>query len=73
MEWGTVIALVIAVPFLLFPVALIWYITGGGIYQAIRRAREKSTQTLENLACSVDADCAPGYACVNGYCVPAPS
>ena len=41
MEWGTVIALVIAVPFLLFPVALIWYITGGGIYQAIRRAREK--------------------------------
>ena len=41
MEWQIVIALVIAVPVILFPAAFIWYMNVGGIYQAIKKARAK--------------------------------
>lgn len=41
MQWEIVIALVIAIPIILFPVALIWYINFGGIVAVIKRAREK--------------------------------
>ncbi len=43
MEWQFVVALIIAVPVILFPVAFIWYINAGGLYRALkegRRARE---------------------------------
>jgi len=39
MEWQIIVALVIAIPIILFPVALIWYINIGGIYLAIKEAR----------------------------------
>ena len=38
MQWELVIALVIAVPIILFPVAFVWYLNAGGIYAAVRRA-----------------------------------
>ena len=41
MEWQIIVALVIAIPIILFPVALIWYINIGGIYLAIKEARAK--------------------------------
>ena len=41
MEWQIVVALVIAVPIILFPVALIWYLNVGGIYAAVKEARAK--------------------------------
>jgi len=41
MRWELVIALVIAVPIILFPVAYVWYINVGGIYTAIREARAR--------------------------------
>ena len=41
MEWQIILALVIAIPIILFPVALIWYINIGGIYIAIKEARAK--------------------------------
>jgi len=41
MTVGTIIALVLAIPVMLIPVALVWYITGGGIYLAIKEARER--------------------------------
>ncbi len=41
MEWQVILMLVLAIPVLLIPVALIWYINIGGIYLAIREAREK--------------------------------
>lgn len=28
-------------------------------------------KSIAELACSVDADCPPGYVCVSGRCVPA--
>jgi hypothetical protein len=39
MEWQIIVALAIAIPIILFPVALIWYINIGGIYSAIKEAR----------------------------------
>jgi len=41
MEWQIIVALVIAIPVILFPVALIWYINFGGIYLAIKEARAR--------------------------------
>jgi len=37
----TILALVLAIPVLLIPVAFVWYINIGGIATAIREAREK--------------------------------
>ena len=39
MEWQIVVALVIAVPVILFPAAFVWYLNIGGIAQAVREAR----------------------------------
>ena len=41
MEWQFIVALVVAIPIILFPVAFVWYLNIGGIYVAIREAREK--------------------------------
>ena len=41
MKWEFVIALLIAVPVILFPAAYIWYINIGGVYTAIREAKAK--------------------------------
>ena len=41
MEWQFVIALIIAIPIVLFPAAFVWYLNIGGIYTAIKEARER--------------------------------
>jgi hypothetical protein len=41
MEWQSIVALVVAIPVILFPVAFVWYINIGGIYTAIKQARTK--------------------------------
>ncbi len=41
MQWELIVALVIAIPIILFPVAYVWYINIGGIVAVIKRAREK--------------------------------
>jgi len=41
MEWQFIVALVIAIPIILFPVALIWYLNIGGIYAMVRDARKR--------------------------------
>ena len=39
MEWQVILALVITIPIILVPVALVWYLNIGGIYAAIREGR----------------------------------
>ncbi|MBA7621688.1 hypothetical protein ES703_29054 [subsurface metagenome] len=39
MEWQIIVALVLAIPILLIPVAFVWYLNTGGIYVAIKEAR----------------------------------
>ena len=46
MAWQVVLALVVAIPVILFPVALIWYINVGGIYQAVKEARAARKKEL---------------------------
>ena len=41
MEWQVILALVLAIPLMLIPVALVWYINIGGIYIAIKEARAR--------------------------------
>lgn len=41
MQGELIIALMVTIPILLFPVAFIWYIVIGGIHAAIREAQEK--------------------------------
>jgi len=41
MEWQIIVALVVAIPIILFPVALVWYLNIGGIYTAIKEARAR--------------------------------
>ena len=39
MQWEFVVALLIAIPIVLFPPAFVWYLNGGGIYARIKEAR----------------------------------
>ncbi len=41
MAGGTILALVIAIPIILFPAAFVWYLNIGGIYAAIKEAEAK--------------------------------
>jgi len=52
MEWQFIIALVVAIPVILFPAAFVWYLNIGGILSAIKEAwakravREKAAKTM---------------------------
>jgi hypothetical protein len=39
MQWELIVALVVAIPVILFPAAFVWYLNIGGIVQAVREAR----------------------------------
>ncbi|UCH43140.1 MAG: hypothetical protein JSW16_00970 [Dehalococcoidales bacterium] len=41
MQWEFIVALVIAIPVVLLPVALVWYLNIGGVYTAIKEAKER--------------------------------
>ncbi len=41
MQWDLIIALVIAIPVILFPAAFVWYLNIGGIVAAVKEARAR--------------------------------
>ena len=41
MDTGIIVALAIAIPIIMFPVALVWYVNIGGIVKAAREASER--------------------------------
>ena len=49
MEWQIIVALVLAVPIILLPVAFIWYINVSGLYQAMRDARQREKSKARTL------------------------
>ena len=49
MEWQIILALVLAIPIILFPVAFIWYINVSGLYQVIRDARQRQKRRAQAL------------------------
>ena len=70
MYLGIAIGLGIAALAVLIPAAFVWYLNVGGIYQMVKSVRQRGKET-PTIVCALDADCPPGYACVNGHCVPA--
>ena len=42
MEWSTVVVLVLAIPVILIPIALIWYINVGGIIVLLDKRRRNA-------------------------------
>ena len=41
MQWELVVALIIAIPIILFPAAYVWYLNIGGIYATIKESQTK--------------------------------
>ena len=41
MQWEFIVALVIAIPIIIFPVAFVWYLNAGGLASANRSTRAK--------------------------------
>lgn len=39
MGWQLIVALVVAIPIILFPAAFVWYLNIGGIVHAVREAK----------------------------------
>ena len=44
MQWELVVALVVAIPVILFPAAFVWYLNIGGTVQAVREARQAARE-----------------------------
>jgi len=44
MEWQFVIALVAAIPVILFPAAFVWYLNIGGVYAALRTRGKRAAR-----------------------------
>jgi len=41
MSWQVIVALVIAVPVVLLPVAFVWFLNAGGVFGALREMRAR--------------------------------
>ncbi|MBM4443860.1 MAG: hypothetical protein FJ020_00980 [Chloroflexi bacterium] len=52
MDWEFIVALVVAIPIVLLPVAFVWYLNIGGIYATIRAARRRRAARREREAAS---------------------
>ncbi len=47
MEWQIIVALIVAVPIIMFPVAFVWYLNVGGIFAAVKEARARRAAARE--------------------------
>jgi len=53
MEWQATVALVVAIPAILFPAAFVWYLNMGGLVHAIKEAkavREKKAAAVKTTS-----------------------
>ena len=55
MEWQVIVAIVVAVPVVLFPAAFVWYLNMGGIYAAVKEARARKVAQKEGAKVEVVA------------------
>jgi hypothetical protein len=49
MEWKFIIALIFAIPVILFPVGLLWYLNIGGRIKALSGIRQKKISPTETV------------------------
>ncbi|MBA7481806.1 hypothetical protein ES707_17283 [subsurface metagenome] len=55
MQWEFIVALVIAIPIILFPAAFVWYLNIGGIVQAIQKVTRKTKAAREERTRAAEA------------------
>jgi hypothetical protein len=55
MEWQVIIALIVAIPVILFPAAFVWYLNIGGIFAAVREARARKAARVKEAKAKVAA------------------
>ena len=55
MEGHVILALVLAIPIILFPAAFVWYLNIGGIYAAIKEARARRVAHEKGIKVTVKA------------------
>ena len=41
MQWQVIVALIVVIPIILIPLMFVWYLNIGGMYVAIKEARER--------------------------------
>jgi len=56
MEWQVFVALVIAIPIILLPVVLVWYLNIGGILSAVREARARQATQKKGVKVAAKAE-----------------
>jgi len=49
MEWQLIVALVVAIPIILFPAAFVWYLNVGGILATVKEAQKKKAAAKEKV------------------------
>jgi hypothetical protein len=49
-----IVALALAIPVILFPAAFVWYFNIGGIYTALKEAREKRPAQEKGIGTTVE-------------------
>ena len=54
MQWQVIVALVIAIPIVLFPVLFVWYLNIGSTHAAVRRALENRAIRKKGAKVSVE-------------------
>lgn len=48
MKWQILVAMFIAVPVILLPVAIVWYLNSGRVYRFIKDMRERKTTLAQD-------------------------
>ena len=56
MQWEFIIAAVIAIPIILFPVAFVWYLNASGIYTVTRETRKRRIVHEQRMRETVKAE-----------------
>jgi len=49
MEWYYIVGIVLGIPIILFPVALVWYLNVSGLYRVISDSRQRQKRRVEAL------------------------
>ena len=55
MDWQIILAIVVAIPVILIPAVLIWYLNVSGIYTVIRETRKRRIAREKRMKAAVEA------------------
>ncbi len=56
MEWQIILALVLAIPVILVPAALVWYLNASGIFTVIRETRKRRIAREKRLRAVIEVE-----------------